>query len=99
MNDIGLKLVKRIVKRGKKFNIIRFKTKNFDFFGCYDIDINKGISTYDAHWIIDAYLLTFCQYLDENKVKSALEFLNSLDNDNLIIGMNMLYKIKIKSIN
>jgi len=91
------KLCKRMITRCKKEGIYRKNLSTKCFIGWYyNADDIQDISY--TNWLIDGYIMLFHSYLDKLQLKACLEFLDSKDYDNLIIGMNMLYNIKIKSI-
>lgn len=93
--NIQDKLCKRMLTRCKKEGFYRKNISTNSFMGWYDKADDIQDESY-INWLIDGYIMLFHSYLDKIKLKACLEFLNSSDKDNILIGMNMLYNIKIQ---
>lgn len=98
------KLIRRILKESNKLGIVRHNVdSSLDVHAKYKRSsltyYTTDLRCLDMHynWVIDDYLLLFNNRIDNKELKSVLEFLDSENDDSIIVGMTMLYNLKIKS--
>lgn len=108
MREIQKKLIKRLIKEVENLGLIRTNvdlvyannyTESKSYLTWYYKNSKNLEETTHPHWIIDGYVLFFYHRLDERELKACLEILDSKEDSNLILGMTMLYNLKIKKNN